>query len=109
MNRKKFIIKNIIIVVYLISILLFNIITYLNLDNFLDWYRETMDYGNPAILLGPFIMAEILHIAITIVLAIIVRFIKKIDKEIKMIFYLMPISTIFFWIPMMVLCSYMGF
>ena len=109
MNKKIIIIKNIIIVIYLSSILCFNIIADLNLDNFMDWYRSTMDYGNPAILLGPTICAEMLHIFITIILAIIVRFIKKIDVEIKEIFYLMPISTMFFWIPMMLLSSYIVF
>ena len=99
MNRKKVII----IVFYLISIVCCIIIADLNTDKFMDWYMETMDYGNPAILIAPNIIAEMLHVFVTIILAIIVKFIKNIDGEIKKIFYYMPLCTILLWFPIMFL------
>ena len=99
MNRKKVII----IAVYLISIVCCIIIADLNTDKFMDWYMETMDYGNPAILMEPNIIAEMIHVFVTIILAIIVKFIKNIDGEIKKIFYYMPLCTILLWFPIMFL------
>lgn len=99
MNRKKVII----IAIYLFSIVGCIIIADLNTDKFMDWYMETMDYGNPAILMGPNIIAEMIHVFVTIILAIIVKFIKNIDAEIKKFFYFMPLCTIILWLPIMLL------
>ena len=46
------------------------IIADLNTDKFMDWYMETMDYGNPAILMGPNIIAEMIHVFVTIIMCI---------------------------------------
>ena len=97
--------KLIIISIYLISIFIFSIIAELNTERFVQWYMESMDYGNVLIAMGPTIMAEMLHILITVVLAIVIRFIKNIDIEIKRLFYKLPIITIFIWIPIGIIVS----
>jgi hypothetical protein len=101
MNKKKIII----IISYLISLLIFSIIAELNTDRFIYWYMETMDYGNMLLTLVPSIMAEFLHIFITIIIAIILKFNKNVDLEIKRLFYKLPIITIFLWLPIAILSS----
>ena len=81
MNKK----KTIIIITYLLTLVIFITIAELNIDNFVRWYMETMDYGNVLIALGPIVIATVLHVLITVIIAIIVRFIKNIDKDVKKI------------------------
>lgn len=101
MNSK----KSVIIVVYLLSILMFNIIALTNMDKFMQWYRETMDYGNILVAMGPVFIAEFLHICITIIICIILRFAKKVDIKIKKIFYKLPVITIFIWPLILIIAS----
>lgn len=96
MNKK----KTIIIITYLLTLVIFITIAELNIDNFVRWYMETMDYGNVLIALGPIVIATVLHVLITVIIAIIVRFIKNIDKDVKKIIYILPIITLFIWFPL---------
>ena len=96
MNKK----KTIIIITYLLTLVIFITIAELNIDNFVHWYMETMDYGNILIALGPIVIATVLHVLITVIIAIIVRFIKNIDKDVKKIIYILPIITLFIWFPL---------
>lgn len=101
MNKK----KTIIIITYLLTLAIFITIAEINIDNFVRWYRETMDYGNILIALGPIVIATVLHILITVIIAVIVRFIKNIDKNIKKIIYILPIITLFIWFPLTFIVS----
>lgn len=101
MNRKKIII----IITYLLTLAIFITIAEINIDNFVSWYRETMDYGNVLIALGPIVIATVLHVLITVIIAIIVRFIKNIDKDVKKIIYILPIITLFIWFPLTFIIS----
>lgn len=101
MNSKKVII----ITVYLLSILMFNIIALANMDKFMQWYRETMDYGNILVAMEPVFIAEFLHIFITIIIAIILKFVKKIDIKSKKLFYKLPVITIFIWPLILIIAS----
>lgn len=101
MNKK----KAITIICYLISLLIFSIIAELNTDRFIRWYMETMDYGNMLLTMVPSIMAEFLHIFITIIIAFILRCTKKVDIEIIRLLYKLPIITIFLWIPIAIVSS----
>lgn len=101
MNKKKIIIM----AIYLISLLIFNFIAELNTNKFMNWYMETMNYGNILVTLVPSLMAEFLHIIITIIIAITIKASKKVNLEIKKIFYKMPIFTIFLWVPIAVILS----
>ena len=55
MNRKKIII----IITYLLTLAIFITIAEINIDNFVSWYRKTMDYGNALIAFGPMIIATV--------------------------------------------------
>lgn len=101
MNRKKIII----IITYLLTLAIFITIAEINIDNFVSWYRETMDYGNVLIALGPIVIATVLHIFITVIIAIIVIFIKSINKEVKELIYILPIITLFIWFPLTFIIS----
>ena len=101
MNKK----KTIIIITYLLTLAIFITIAEINIDNFVRWYRETMDYGNILIALGPIVIATVLHILITVIIAVIVSFIKNIDKNIKKIIYILPIITLFIWFPLTFIVS----
>ena len=101
MNRKKIII----IITYLLTLAIFITISEINIDNFVSWYRKTMDYGNALIAFGPMIIATVVHVLITVIIAIIVRFIKNIDKDIKKIIYILPIITLFIWFPITYIMS----
>lgn len=101
MNKKKIII----IVIYLISLLIFSIIADLNEEKFMQYYIETMDYGNILVTLFPSLMAEFIHIIMTIIIAIGIKFCPKVDIEIKKIVYKMPIFTIFLWVPIAIISS----
>ena len=101
MNKKKIII----IIAYLLTLAIFITIGELNIDNFVRWYMETMDYGNVLIALGPIVMAIVLHIFITVIIAIIVIFIKSINKEVKKVIYILPIITLFIWFPLTFIIS----
>ena len=101
MNKK----KTIIIITYLLTLAIFITIAEINIDNFVRWYRETMDYGNILIALGPIVIATVLHILITVIIAVIVRFIKNVDKNIKKIIYILPIITLFIWFPLTFIVS----
>ena len=101
MNKK----KAIIIICYLISLLISSIIAELNTDKFICWYMETMDYGNMLLTMVPSIMAEFLHIFITIIIAIILRCTKKVDLEIIRLLYKLPFITIFLWLPIAIVSS----
>lgn len=103
MNKKKIII----IVIYIISLLIFSFIAELNTNEFMNWYMETMDYGNILVTLAPSLMAEFLHIIMTIIIAIVIKVSKKVDLGIRKMFYRMPIFTIFLWIPISVISSNM--
>lgn len=105
MSRKKVMIR----IIYIISMLVFMIIAELNINNFMEWYRETMDYGNILLVLVPSAIAEFLHILTTIIIAIVVKFIKKINLEIKKLFYKLPIITIILWYPLYFLLTYIFF
>jgi len=98
MNKRIFIIG-----IYLMSLLIFSIIADLNEERFLQYYMETMEYGNILVTLAPSLIAEFLHIIITIIIAIIIKFSNKIDLETKRIFYRLPIFTIFLWIPVAII------
>lgn len=101
MNKKKIII----IIIYLLTLAIFITIGELNIDNFVHWYMETMDYGNVLIALGPIVIATVLHIFITVIIAIIVIFIKNINKEVKKLIYILPIITLFIWFPLTFIIS----
>lgn len=101
MNRK----KTIIITTYLLTLVIFITIAEINIDNFVSWYRETMEYGNAIIAFGPMIIATALHVLITVTIAIIIKFIKSIDKDIKKIIYILPIITIIIWLPIAFIIS----
>lgn len=101
MNKK----KTIIIITYLLTLFIFITIAELNTDNFVRWYMETMDYGNILIAAGPVFIAIDLHILITVIISIIVRFIEKIDKQIKKTIYILPIITLFIWYPIALIIS----
>ena len=103
MNKKKIII----IVIYIISLLIFSFIAELNTNEFMNWYMETMDYGNILVTLAPSLMAEFLHIIMTIIIAIVIKVSKKVYLGIRKMFYRMPIFTIFLWIPISVISSNM--
>lgn len=101
MNKKKLTI----IITYLLTLVIFIIIAEINTDNFVRWYMETMDYGNILIATAPVLISVILHILITVIIAISVRFIKNIDKEVKKIIYVFPIITLFIWFPIALIIS----
>lgn len=101
MNKKKIIIM----AIYLMSLLIFSLIAELNTNKFMNWYMETMNYGNILVTLVPSLMAEFLHIIITIIIAITIKTSKKVDLEIKNTFYKMPIFTIFLWVPIALISS----
>ena len=101
MNKK----KTIIIITYLLTLVIFITIAELNIDNFVRWYMETMDYGNALIALGPLFIAIDLHILITVIIAIIIKFIKSIDKEVKKIIYILPIITLLILFPIAFIIS----
>ena len=101
MNKKKIII----IIAYLLTLAIFITIAEINIDNFVSWYRKTMDYGNVLIALGPIVIATVLHIFITVIIAIIVIFIKSINKEVKELIYILPIITLFIWFPLTFIIS----
>lgn len=103
MNKKKIII----IAIYLMSLLIFSFIAEFNTNKFMNWYMETMNYGNILVTLVPSLMAEFLHIIITIIIAITIKASKKVDLKIKKTFYKMPIFTIFLWVPIAVISSNM--
>ena len=101
MNKK----KTIIIITYLLTLVIFITIAELNIDNFVHWYMETMDYGNILIALGPIVIATVLHVLITVIIAIFIKFIKSIDKEVKKIIYILPIITLLIWFPIAFIIS----
>ena len=101
MNKKKIII----IIAYLLTLVIFITIAELNIDNFVRWYMETMDYGNVLIALGPIVIATVLHVLITVIIAIFIKFIKSIDQEVKKIIYILPIITLLIWFPIAFIIS----
>ena len=81
-------------------------IGFLNIDNFIRWYMEDMEYGNMLLVLVPPIIAGFIYFCLTLIIAIILKFNKKVELEIKKVFYKFPVITIFIWLPMTILSSY---
>lgn len=102
MNKK----KNKIIMILFIHIFSLFLITFISLSNterFIQWYMETMDYGNIFIAVIPLLLGEFIHFSIMVIIAIIIRFIKNIDVDIKKVIYFLPLLTIILQYPIALL------
>ncbi len=95
MNKRKVLT---ILTIYILTLIIFIIIAELNTENFVRWYMETMDYGNVLIAMGPILISETVYIFLTIVIALVAKFL-KLEENVKNIFYMLPIITIIIWMP----------
>ena len=95
MNKRKVLT---ILTIYILTLIIFIIIAELNTENFVRWYMETMDYGNVLIAMGPILIAETAYIFLTIIIALVAKFL-KLEENVKNIFYMLPIITIIIWMP----------
>jgi amino acid permease len=102
MNKTK---KTIILIAifHIVSLFIVTLISKLNTEAFLEDYAKTMDYGSPLIAGMPLFIGEFIHLSIMILIALIVKLRKNIDKNVKKVVYILPILTIILQLPIAVL------
>lgn len=102
MNKNKKIIA-IILVLHIFSLFILIQISELSMEPFVEDYVRTMNYGNPIIAVMPLFLGEFIHFFIMIIIALIAKVKKNIDKSIKKVMYMLPILTLILQVPISIL------